>query len=123
MQSKERKARSCEGDIKQCTLGTHDGEPVTSPFWPVEDVWPPGTLSKDCMRAYKLLEQRGELEIIKVHFSRQTLVTRVEYLTMEPLEAARRALLRQARADAMLMNGGEQLTVRNTTNAGKDCCP
>lgn len=78
--------------------------PINSPFWPVEDVWPPGTLTEGCMMAYKLLNQRGEIEITAVRFNHKTLVTRVMYLSLEPVETERRRVLRQARQDALMLD-------------------
>lgn len=80
-----------------------DWTEMKAPFWPVEDIWPPGTFDRDSMRAYKLLEKRGEVEIEKVYFNKTTLVSKVKYLSMEPIDTKRREQLRQAREDARLM--------------------
>ena len=59
-----------------CTL-------VTEPYWPCEDIWPPGTLSKAAIAAYKRLQQHGQITIERVFYNKQTDVTRFIYLSME----------------------------------------
>lgn len=56
---------------------------VKEPFWPCEDVWPPGTLTKAAIAAYKLLQQRGQITIDRVFYSKATDVTRFKYQSLE----------------------------------------
>ena len=76
--------------------------PVHEPFFEVEDVWPPETLTQSCIMAYKLLEKRGELTIQKVIYNQITMVTKIRYLSMEPFESRRKEQLRQAKREAQL---------------------
>ncbi|MEA4999283.1 MAG: hypothetical protein VB087_07860 [Candidatus Limiplasma sp.] len=55
---------------------------ITTPFWPREDVWPPGTLRKSAAMAYRALHDQGIIELQKVIYSRQTDITRFRYLAM-----------------------------------------
>ena len=49
------------------------------PNIPLEDVWTPGTVTREKALAYKRLEKQGQIELIKVRFSRKTGVTRFIY--------------------------------------------
>ena len=64
------------------------------------------------MMAYKLMHRRGEIEVQKVRFGRKTLVTRVIYLSMEPIEAERRKALRQAKQDALMLDDDKWMQMR-----------
>lgn len=81
-----------------------DAIELTSPFFEVEDIWPPYTLTEGNMMAYKYLELRGQIEIVKVHFNPQTLVTRIQYMSMEPFEEQRKQIMRQAKQDALMLD-------------------
>ena len=75
---------------------------ITEPYWPCEDIWPPGTIRAPAMMAYRLLHDRGKITLEPVHYNRKTCVTTVRYLSMDS-EAATHALLRQAEGEACLM--------------------
>ena len=72
---------------------------ITEPFYPCEDVWPPGTLTKPVIAAYKLLADRKQIEIERVFYNRQTDVTRFKYRSIEWGEALK-ASLRNALKEA-----------------------
>ncbi len=65
-----------------CTL-------VTEPFWPHEDTWPPGTLYKSAIMAYRMLADRRQITIERVFYNRSTDVTRFKYLALEPEQQLR----------------------------------
>ncbi|MEG0270558.1 MAG: hypothetical protein RR653_12290 [Clostridia bacterium] len=79
-------------------------EIMTEPFWEVTDVWPPNTLTEGAIQAYKLLNKRGQIEIVTVHFNPATGVTTVKYNSLEPIAEKRRCILQQAKKDALMLD-------------------
>jgi hypothetical protein len=75
---------------------------ITDPFWPCEDVWPPGTIRRPAMMAYRMLHDRGLIAIDKVIYNARTCVTRVRYLSLF-WGADLIALLRQTEGEACLI--------------------
>lgn len=78
---------------------------ITEPFWPCEDVWPPGTLTKAAIAAYKLLQQRGQIAIERVFYNKQTDVTRFTYVSLECGDALKAQLQSAMREE--VTNHGE----------------
>ncbi len=80
-------------------------EIVTEPFWPIEDRWPPGTLTEGKVQAYKHLDRLGAIRLRKVYYNKQTGVTRVVYDALETDEKRRAEALRDAYKAALLSDG------------------
>ena len=76
-----------------CTL-------VTEPIFPNEDVWPPGTLYKAAIMAYKLLADRKQIQIERVIYNKRTDVTKFKYWSIEPDGGPLRQQFEQAVEDA-----------------------
>ena len=49
----------------------------------LEDMWSPGTVTREKALAYKRLEKQGQIELIKVRFNKKTGVTRFIYRSVE----------------------------------------
>ena len=77
---------------------------VTEPFWPVEDTWPPGTLTEGKTEGYKMLEKLGRITLRKVYYAPSTGVTRIRYDAMEP-DPTKRAIELQKAYRIALMEG------------------
>lgn len=65
------------------------------PDIPLEDIWTPGTVTREKALAYKRLEAQGQIELVKVRISKKTGVTRFIYRSASEKEQTA-ILLRKA---------------------------
>ena len=78
----------------------------------LEDVWSPGTVTREKALAYKRLERQGQIELIKVRFSVKTGITRFIYRsvaekgqTMVMLHKAHQEIIQEQTETQMIMEG------------------
>ena len=78
----------------------------------LEDMWGPGTVTREKALAYKRLEQQGQILLIKVRFSRKTGITRFIYRsvaekeqTMVMLHKAYQEIIREQTETQMRLEG------------------
>jgi|GEM_PF-2974735 len=74
----------------------------SKPNIPLEDVWSPGTVTREKAMAYKRLEAQGQIELVKVRVGRKTGITRFQYRsvagkeqTAELLRKVHREIIRE----------------------------
>ena len=68
---------------------------MSKPSIPLEDVWSPGTVTREKALAYKRLEKQGQIELVNVRISQKTGVTRFIYRSVAGKEQTA-AMLRKA---------------------------
>jgi len=81
---------------------------MSKPSIPLEDVWSPGTVTREKALAYKRLEKQGQIELVKVRFSQKTGVTRFIYCSMAEKEQTA-VMLRKAHQDIIREQTEHQL--------------
>ena len=84
----------------------------SKPSIPLEDVWSPGTVTREKALAYKRLDQQGQIELVKVRFSKKTGVTRFIYRSVADkgqtaimLRKAHQEIIREQTETQMRMEG------------------
>ena len=85
---------------------------MIKPSIPLEDVWSPGTVTREKALAYKRLEAQGQIELIKVRFSMKTGITRFIYRsaaeqeqTMALLRKTHQEIIREQTETQLRMEG------------------